>query len=216
VAAVPRRAYDPVKRVIDVVLALVALVLTAPLQLMIALMVRRRLGSPVLFRQERPGKDAELFEVVKFRTMLPGDPARGTADDAERVTPFGEWLRSTSLDELPSLWNVLKGDMSLVGPRPLLTCYLPRYSPWQARRHEVRPGLTGLAAIAGRNSVDWPRRLALDVEYVERRSLRLDLSIMLATVGVVLRRHGVTPGGVEPDFMGETLPDDPSRRPLAG
>jgi lipopolysaccharide/colanic/teichoic acid biosynthesis glycosyltransferase len=208
------RSYDSVKRVLDVVLALVGLVVTAPVQLVVALLIRLRLGSPVLFRQLRPGRHGELFEVVKFRTMLPGDPARGTADDALRITPFGEWLRSTSLDELPSLWNVLRGDMSLVGPRPLLVEYLPRYSPWQARRHEVRPGLTGLAAIAGRNSVDWPRRLALDVEYVDRRSLRLDLSIMLATVRVVLRRDGITPGGVEPDFMGETLPDDPSR--LAG
>jgi lipopolysaccharide/colanic/teichoic acid biosynthesis glycosyltransferase len=202
--------YDRVKRVLDVVGACVGLVVASPVLLAIAVAVRVRLGSPVLFRQVRPGWHGEPFEVVKFRTMLPGDPARGTADDAARVIPFGEWLRSTSLDELPSLWNVLKGEMSLVGPRPLLTCYLPRYSPWQARRHEVRPGLTGLAAVHGRNTVDWPRRLALDVEYVDRRSLRLDLSILAATVLLVVRRQGVTAGGVEPDFMGETLPDDPS------
>jgi lipopolysaccharide/colanic/teichoic acid biosynthesis glycosyltransferase len=179
-----------VKRIIDVVLASVALVLTAPLQLVIALMVRLRLGSPVLFRQERPGRDAELFEVVKFRTMLPGDPARGTADDAERVTPFGEWLRSTSLDELPSLWNVLKGDMSLVGPRPLRRYEVDALVDWQLTRQEVRPGITGLWQILGRSEIAWNERMQLDYSYVRHWTFQRDLAIIARTAGVVLSRRG--------------------------
>lgn len=187
--------YDRVKRVLDVALGGVALVLSAPLQAVIAVLVRRKLGSPILFRQERPGKDEKIFELVKFRTMKEPDPASGLVTDADRMTPFGSRLRSTSLDELPTLWNVVKGDMSLVGPRPLLVQYLPLYSAEQRRRHEVRPGLTGLAQVKGRNQVAWSDRLALDVEYVDRRSLRLDLSLMLATILPLLRRTGIADDG---------------------
>lgn len=201
---VPSRLYEPVKRLIDLALGSVALVVSAPVQLVLAGLIRKNLGSPVLFRQKRPGKDERIFEIVKFRTMREPDPARGLVTDADRITPFGAWLRSTSLDELPTLWNVVKGDMSLVGPRPLLVHYLDRYSPEERRRHDVRPGLTGLAQIEGRNTVDWPERLALDVRYVAERSLRLDLSIIVATVSMVLRRHGVDVQGEEPEFLGSS------------
>lgn len=200
----PRR-YDPVKRAIDLVVASTALVVSAPVQLVIAGLVRRKLGSPVLFRQRRPGKDERIFELVKFRTMLEPDPSRGLVSDADRITPFGTWLRSTSLDELPTLWNIVKGDMSLVGPRPLLVHYLERYSQEERHRHDIRPGLTGLAQINGRNHVDWPERLALDVKYVAERSLRMDLTIIAATVAMVLRRRGVDLEGEEPEFLGSTV-----------
>jgi lipopolysaccharide/colanic/teichoic acid biosynthesis glycosyltransferase len=144
----------------------------------------------VLFRQVRPGRHGELFTILKFRTMRDGPGA-----DAERLTSLGRWLRATSLDELPELWNVLRGDMSLVGPRPLLVEYLPLYSPRQSRRHEVRPGLTGLAQVAGRNLVDWEERFELDVEYVDTRSLALDLRIIGQTVAAVLRREGISGEG---------------------
>ena len=147
----------------------------------------------MLFRQPRPGKDGEVFELVKFRTMRHPDDTHVT--DQERLTRVGRVLRATSLDELPTLWNVLKGDMSLVGPRPLLVEYLPRYSPQQARRHEVRPGVTGLAQVNGRNCLDWDQRLALDVEYVDTRSLALDVQILLRTVTQVLRRAGISQPG---------------------
>lgn len=185
-------AYDPVKRALDVTVSAVGLVVLAPVQGVIALLVRRKLGSPVLFRQPRPGKDEQIFELVKFRTMLEPDPDRGLVSDEDRMTPFGRLLRSTSLDELPSLWNVLKGEMSLVGPRPLLVRYLDRYSPEQRRRHEVRPGITGLAQVSGRNAISWEQKFAKDIDYVDRRSLRLDLGILLATLGKVLKRDGIT------------------------
>ncbi len=203
----PRRRYDALKRVLDLAAGTVALVVSAPLQLVVAGLVRRKLGSPVLFRQQRPGKDEKVFELVKFRTMLEPDPATGLVTDAQRLTPFGVWLRSTSLDELPTLWNVVKGDMSLVGPRPLLVRYLDRYSPEQRRRHEVRPGLTGLAQVNGRNRLDWPERLAMDVRYVAERSLRVDLAIIASTVSLVLRRHGVDLEGEEPEFLGSAEQD---------
>jgi len=197
------RPYDGVKRAIDVTVAAVTLVVTAPVMAAVALSVRRNLGSPVLFRQERPGRGGEIFTLVKFRSMrdageVPGD------DDEARLTPFGEALRATSLDELPSLWNVLRGDMSLVGPRPLRTHYLPLYSPRQARRHEVRPGITGLAQVSGRNALSWDERLGLDVDYVDNRSLLLDLRILARTVGVVLSGSGTTPEGaaIMPSFTG--------------
>ena len=189
------RSQDAVKRAIDVLVAGLLLVLTAPVQALVAVLVRRRLGSPVLFRQSRPGKDGVVFDLVKFRSMLEPDPSRSLVTDAERLTPFGAWLRSTSLDEAPTLWNVVRGDMSLVGPRPLLVQYLDRYTPEQARRHEVRPGITGLAQISGRNEVEWGERLRLDVEYVDRRSLLLDARILAATLMLVVRRHGVTGAG---------------------
>jgi lipopolysaccharide/colanic/teichoic acid biosynthesis glycosyltransferase len=187
-------AYDPLKRLIDCVVAIAGLIVTAPLQLVIAALVRRRLGSPVLFRQQRPGKNEKVFELVKFRTMLEPDPARGLVSDADRMTPLGGFLRSTSLDELPTLWNVVRGDMSLVGPRPLLVRYLDRYTCEQRRRHEVRPGITGLAQIGGRNAIGWEAKFAKDVEYVDHRGLALDAKILVRTVGGVLRRRGISDG----------------------
>lgn len=185
-------AYDPLKRLIDVAASLAILVVTAPLQAVVALLVRMKLGSPVLFRQQRPGRNEEIFELVKFRTMLPLDPHAGVVTDRQRLTPFGVLLRSTSLDELPTLWNVLRGDMSLVGPRPLLVQYLDRYSSEQRRRHEVRPGVTGLAQVSGRNALSWKDKFDRDLEYVEHRSLATDISILLRTVVQVLRRDGIS------------------------
>lgn len=198
------RAYDPAKRVIDVVLATAALVVSAPLQLAVALLVRLRLGSPVLFRQQRPGKDERVFVLLKFRTMVDEDPNTGLMTDADRLTPFGAALRATSLDELPSLWNIVRGDMSIVGPRPLLIRYLPRYDETQRRRHEVRPGLTGLAQVSGRNALSWAEKFALDVEYVDQRSLALDMRIVWHTLGKVLRKDGVAQDGhvTMSEFMG--------------
>jgi lipopolysaccharide/colanic/teichoic acid biosynthesis glycosyltransferase len=192
------------KRVVDVAVAGPLLVVTAPVQAAVAVAVAGRLGRPVLFRQRRPGRGGVPFTILKFRTMLPLDVAAGHVDDASRLTPLGRFLRSTSLDELPTLVNVLRGDMSLVGPRPLLMAYLPRYSATQARRHEVRPGLTGLAQVSGRNAVGWDERLALDVEYVDTRSLRLDLAILGRTVAAVVRREGISADGeaTMPEFLG--------------
>ncbi len=188
-----RRRSDVAKRAIDVTVSAVGLVVSAPVQLVTAGVVLAVHGRPVLFRQPRPGRDGVVFELVKFRTMRHPDATHVT--DADRLTRVGRFLRSTSLDELPTLWNVLKGDMSLVGPRPLLVEYLPRYTPEQARRHEVRPGVTGLAQVSGRNGLSWEDKFALDVEYVDRRSLRLDLSILVRTVRSVLRRQGISGEG---------------------
>jgi lipopolysaccharide/colanic/teichoic acid biosynthesis glycosyltransferase len=192
------------KRALDVAVAAPMLVLTAPVQAAVAVAVAARLGRPVLFRQQRPGRRGRPFTILKFRTMLPVDAAAGRVDDASRMTGLGRFLRATSLDELPALLNVIRGDMSLVGPRPLLTGYLPRYSATQARRHEVRPGLTGLAQVSGRNAVGWDERLALDVEYVDSRTMRLDLVILLRTVRAVLRRDGISAEGeaTMPEFLG--------------
>lgn len=190
-----RTGFDTLKRAFDLVVAAPALVVSLPIQAVVAAVVARKLGRPVLFRQVRPGLNGQPFELVKFRTMRPIDPVCGWTNDASRLTSFGRVLRSTSLDELPALWNVVRGDMSLVGPRPLLPQYLPRYSPTQARRHEVRPGLTGLAQVSGRNALVWTDRLRLDVEYVDRRSPSLDLSIMARTMCAVLRRDGITGAG---------------------
>lgn len=182
-------------RVRDLVVAVPALVLSAPAQLVVAAVVAARLGRPVLFRQTRAGRHGEPFRLLKFRTMLDVDEAAGLLTDEQRLTPTGRVLRATSLDELPGLWNVVRGDMALVGPRPLLVDYLPLYSPEQARRHEVPPGLTGLAQVSGRNAVGWAERLRLDVEYVDRRSLALDLRLLCRTVAVVLRREGISADG---------------------
>lgn len=189
----PSRAYDATKRTLDVAVSGIGLVVSAPIQLATAGLVLASMGRPVLFRQARPGRNGVVFELVKFRTMRHPDATHVT--DAERLTKVGRFLRSTSLDELPTLWNVLKGDMSLVGPRPLLVEYLERYSPEQARRHEVRPGVTGLAQVSGRNALDWDEKLSLDVEYVDHRSLALDLRILLRTVAAVLRRAGISQEG---------------------
>jgi lipopolysaccharide/colanic/teichoic acid biosynthesis glycosyltransferase len=184
------RCYDPFKRAMDVVVAAAALVVLAPVLAAVALLVVLTMGRPVLFRQVRPGRHGQRFELVKFRTMR-----AGPGDDAERLTAVGRLLRSTSLDELPQLWSVVRGEMSLVGPRPLLVEYLDRYTPRQARRHEVRPGITGLAQVAGRNRLDWDRRLELDVSYVEQRNLALDVRILARTLARVARRDGVSAEG---------------------
>jgi lipopolysaccharide/colanic/teichoic acid biosynthesis glycosyltransferase len=184
------------KRAIDVFGAAVGLIALAPVLLLVALAVRLFLGSPVLFRQIRAGRHGQPFELLKFRTMTDARDAAGELlPDAERLTGFGSWLRSTSLDELPELINVLRGEMSLVGPRPLLLEYLPHYSAEQARRHDVRPGITSWANVRGRNALSWERRLALDVWYVDHCSLALDLKILLITVIKVLRREGISPEG---------------------
>ena len=185
-------AYDKFKRVLDVLGAGTVLLVSLPVQVIVAVAVAGALGRPVLFRQERPGLHAKVFTLVKFRTMKDVDSAKGLVTDEQRLTKFGRILRSTSLDELPTLVNVVKGDMSLVGPRPLLTRYLDRYTPEQARRHEVRPGVTGLAQVSGRNAISWENKFALDVEYVDRRSFRLDLKILVMTVAAVLKRDGIT------------------------
>lgn len=201
-----RRRYDAVKRVGDLVAAALGLIIASPVIGVTALLVAVKLGKPVLFTQRRPGRDGRVFTLIKFRTMKNADPDNGLMSDEERLTPFGAALRSTSLDELPSLVNVLKGDMSVVGPRPLLVSYLERYNPTQARRHEVRPGLTGLAQVSGRNAIDWPSRLALDVDYVERRSLQLDLLIIARTVSAVFKREGISAEGSATmhEFLGDS------------
>jgi lipopolysaccharide/colanic/teichoic acid biosynthesis glycosyltransferase len=188
------KAYDSWKRTLDVVAASLGLLLTLPVQGVLALLIRRKLGSPVFFRQYRPGRHERAFGLVKFRTMVELDSGRGLVTDEQRMTHFGSILRSTSLDELPTLWNVLKGDMSLVGPRPLLVGYLDRYTSQQRRRHEVRPGITGLAQVSGRNSLSWKQKFAMDIEYVDKRSLALDLRILARTVTQVVRRDGISDG----------------------
>lgn len=205
-----RRPYDTVKRIGDIAASLAGLVLTAPVQAVTAGLVLAKLGRPVLFRQERPGKDGKIFELVKFRTMK--HPTESLVTDAQRLTRFGRLLRSTSLDELPTLWNVLKGDMSLVGPRPLLTKYLTLYTPEQARRHDVRPGVTGLAQVNGRNALTWEEKFLLDLEYVNNRSLALDLHVLLRTVQAVLGREGIAHDGAVTmvEFLG--TPEEASSR----
>ena len=184
------------KRLFDLVAASLALLLLAvPLWVLVGL-IRRKLGSPVLFRQVRPGLHGKPFTMVKFRTMTDErGPDGALLPDAQRMTPFGRFLRASSLDELPELWNVLRGEMSLVGPRPLLTEYLPLYTPEQARRHEVRPGITGWAQVNGRNAISWPDKFALDVWYVDNQSLWLDIKILWMTVRKVLVRDGISAAG---------------------
>lgn len=188
-----RKRYDLVKRVLDVVGATSGLIILSPVLGATALAVRINLGKPVLFKQKRPGRDGRIFTLLKFRTMLDAPPTPiEVDDDAERMTPFGTKLRALSLDELPSLWNVLRGDMSIVGPRPLVVEYLPLYSAEQARRHEVRPGVTGLAQVNGRNDLNWVERFRMDVDYVDRRSFWLDLTIVLSTFAAVFGRKGIS------------------------
>ena len=184
------------KRLFDLLFVVATLPLTLPLLGAVALAVRWRLGAPVLFRQRRIGRHDLSFELLKFRSMTDARDAQGRLrPDAERLPPFGRWLRATSLDELPSLLNVLRGEMSLVGPRPLLPEYLPLYTPRQARRHEVRPGITGWAQVNGRNATSWEQRFEQDVWYVEHRSVALDLRILALTVAKVLRRDGISAAG---------------------
>ena len=204
--------YDHLKRTMDVVAAGAGLVATAPVLAASAAAVYATMGRPIFFRQQRPGLGGEPFELIKFRTMRLSAPGQDDiGSEANRITPVGQFLRSTSLDELPTLINVLRGEMSLVGPRPLLMRYLPRYSPEQARRHEVRPGVTGWAQINGRNALSWDQKFALDVWYVDHRSLTLDLKILLGTVGKVFAREGISQSGhaTMPEFMG----NDPSEAP---
>jgi len=194
-----------IKRALDISASALLLILLSPLMGLIALLVWLYLGPPIFFRQERPGLGGKPFTLIKFRTMLERYDQEGNLlPDAERLTPFGQFLRSTSLDELPELWNVLKGEMSLVGPRPLLMRYLPRYTPEQARRHLVKPGITGWAQIHGRNALTWEERFRLDVYYVDHWSLWLDIKILWRTLWIVLRREGINQPGeaTMQEFMG--------------
>ncbi|QYK00270.1 sugar transferase [Shewanella psychrotolerans] len=185
-----------IKRSLDIILSLFALILLAPVLLIVSRKVKNHLGSPVIFRQKRPGLNGEIFEMLKFRSMKDGVDEQGNVlPDSERLTPFGQKLRSTSLDELPGLWSVLKGDMSLVGPRPLLVEYLPLYNEEQARRHDVRPGITGWAQINGRNAITWEEKFRLDVWYVDNQSLFLDMKILLLTVKKVFFKEGISAQG---------------------
>lgn len=208
IAAVMRQQGLPLlaKQLFDRSAAAAALVATAPLLGVLTLAIHQQMGRPALFRQRRPGRGGKPFELYKFRTMTDARDAQGALlPDAARLTPLGRWLRSTSLDELPQLLNVLRGELSLVGPRPLLMQYLARYSPEQARRHEVTPGITGWAQIHGRNAISWPEKFRLDVWYVDHWSPALDLLILLKTVGKVLTRSGISAAGeaTMPEFLGQ-------------
>jgi sugar transferase EpsL len=195
-----------IKRIIDFLTALMALILLSPLLLIVAVLVRLKLGTPVLFCQQRPGLHGRLFTIYKFRTMISKtrDENGNILLDDKRLPPFGLWLRATSLDELPELFNVLKGDMSIVGPRPLMAKYLPRYTPQQARRHEVTPGITGWAQIHGRNNITWEEKFQMDVWYVDNWSLWLDAKILLKTLWLVVKRDNVAKEGhaTVDEFMG--------------
>lgn len=198
--------YDRVvKRCLDLILSAVALIVLSPVYLVLAVLVRVKLGSPVLFSQERPGRHGKIFRMYKFRSMTDKRDAEGNLlPDEYRMTRFGTVLRATSLDELPELWNIFKGDMSIVGPRPLLVRYLPRYNARQRRRHDVRPGLTGWAQVNGRNAISWEQKFEYDVEYVEKESFLFDVKIILMTVGKVLHRSGISQEGnvTMEEFMG--------------
>jgi lipopolysaccharide/colanic/teichoic acid biosynthesis glycosyltransferase len=206
------------KRLFDLVLVLVTLPLWLLVLVGVAVLVRLKLGSPVFYRQERPGRNGVIFRLIKFRSMTDARDAAGNLlPDAERLTRFGRRLRSSSLDELPELFNVLLGHMSLVGPRPLLKRYLERYSPAQARRHEVRPGLTGWAQINGRNAISWDEKFRLDVWYVDHRSLWLDVKIIFLTLWRVIRRDGISAAGeaTMPEFMGSAGASGHSGKPIS-
>lgn len=190
-----RRRGEAAKRVFDVAAASILFVVTLPVQGVVAVLIRRDIGSPVLFRQARPGMHGEVFTLVKFRTMRAAAPGEGVENDGDRLTPLGRRLRAASLDELPTLVNVIRGDMSLVGPRPLLVEYLDRYTPEQARRHEVRPGVTGLAQVSGRNALTWEEKFALDVQYVDSHTFLGDLRILWRTLAPVFGRRGIAADG---------------------
>ena len=194
------------KRFFDIILSLLALIVLSPLLLILALLVRIKLGKPVLFSQKRPGKDEKIFTLYKFRTMTDQKDSKGNLlPDGERLPSFGKFLRSTSLDELPELFNILRGDMSIVGPRPLLVQYLTRYSKEQKRRHEIRPGFTGWAQINGRNAISWEEKFSYDVWYVDNLTLWLDVKIILKTLVIVCKRSGINSGNSETmeEFVGE-------------
>ena len=189
------------KRIFDVIASFLGLLILMPVIAIVAWQVKRKLSSPVLFRQLRPGKDENPFTVMKFRTMLDAYDADGSPlPDSERITDFGRFLRKTSLDELPQLWNVLKGDMSIVGPRPLLVQYLPYYTEEEKKRHDVRPGVTGLAQISGRNAITWEKKLALDVKYVNEQSFLLDIKIIILTIKRVLKGSDVLEASPQGDL----------------
>ena len=203
------------KRPFDAFLATGALIVLSPILLITAILVRVKLGSPVLFTQDRPGRDGKVFKLYKFRSMTDKRDADGNLlPDNQRLPAFGQKLRSTSLDELPELINMVKGDMAVVGPRPLLVKYLPRYNKHQARRHEVRPGFTGLAQVHGRNSVSWEEKFDWDVKYVDHITFKGDVKIILDTVRTVLKREGITGGGevTMAEFMGSDRPDEVSKK----
>lgn len=207
-----------IKRAFDIVVASLALVILSPVLIVVALYVARRIGRPILFVQERAGLNGRPFRMYKFRTMTNATDASGQLlPDAERLPPAGQRLRATSLDELPEIWNIVKGDMSLVGPRPLLLRYLPRYSKEQSRRHDVRPGLTGHAQINGRNALSWDEKFALDVWYVDNHSFWLDLKILVATVVKIFDRSGINGADTATmtEFMGATpkTQDQPPSKP---
>ena len=194
-----------IKRMLDILLSLSAIIILSPLLLILSVLVRVKLGKPILFKQERPGKNEKIFTLCKFRTMTDKRDEKGELlPDEKRLTGFGRMLRSTSLDELPELINILKGDMSLIGPRPLLVKYLPLYNETQKHRHDVRPGLTGWAQINGRNAITWEQKFEYDVEYVNNLSFTLDLRIFFGTVRAVLRREGISSGtnATMEEFMG--------------
>jgi len=200
-----RVARNRAKRAFDLVVATSALIVLSPVMAVVAVLVRLRLGSPVIFRHVRPGLRGEPFTLYKFRTMLETTDANGVLlPSVARTPPFGQRLRALSLDELPELWNVVKGDMSLVGPRPLITAYLPRYSAEQARRHDVRPGITGLAQVSGSNAISWEEKFALDIQYVDTHDLPMDVAILTRTIGAVLSGTGVRHAeNVDmPEFLG--------------
>ena len=198
--------YDRViKRLIDLLLSGMALIVLSPVYLILAILVRKRLGSPVIFSQQRPGRNEKIFRMYKFRSMTDERDAEGNLlPDEYRLPDFGKKLRATSLDELPELWNIFKGDMSIVGPRPLLVKYLPRYNDRQRHRHDVRPGLTGWAQVNGRNAISWEQKFAYDVEYVEKESFLLDVKIIWMTVGKVLHHSDINQDGsaTMEEFMG--------------
>lgn len=180
------------KRIVDFSIALLALILLSPIFILVAYKVRKNLGSPIFFYQERPGKDGKLFKMIKFRSMRDAFDQEGNPlPDEKRITPFGQKLRSTTLDEMPQLFNVLKGDMSIVGPRPQLAEFLEHYTPEQMRRHDVKPGMTGLAQVSGRNNLDWEDKFKLDIEYVDTHHIFLDFKIMFKTVKVMLTKEGI-------------------------
>lgn len=197
------------KRLVDVVISLIALILLSPIFCLVAFKVRKNLGSPIFFLQERPGKDGKLFKMIKFRSMKDAVDKEGNPlPDEQRITPFGQKLRSTSLDEMPQLINVLKGDMSIVGPRPMLKDFVALYSPEQARRLEVKPGMTGLAQVSGRNELDYEERFKCDVWYVDNHNTLVDFKIMFKTVAVMIKREGVNaPGHVGPSLFQGSDPE---------